>query len=261
MTTEAPKHSLLTRKLIELRARDTRRLNASEAAKVIHARHVEQGTLGHGISLPDIEQAVIRVRQRRVQMALQARPPRRGEDDDKQPTAERLAKGDVGRIVVPTIGRKFKTKSPVEHYSGQWPSHVESAFETFVFDSEAGEYGRVTVNYGGSGGGVPGNSLGGLGNASDRARDAHERYVWVRSRLSPEALETLDSLVLQLRADAHTVNLETFGQRLFPSIRDRATRRGISIGALRIAGDQLAALYRKYAVLSYEPRHPMKEIT
>jgi hypothetical protein len=177
-----------------------------------------------------------------------------------QPTPERLAKGDVGQHIIRGEGRKFRTKSPVEHYSGQWPSHVENAFTCFVFDSEAGEYGRVTINYGGTGGGVPGSRLGGLGNAQDRDRDAHERYQWVRDRLSPDARETLDSLVLQIRADSHSINLESFGQHLFPAIRDKATRRGISIGALRLAGDQLAMLYRKFGVLSYEPRNPIRTV-
>jgi hypothetical protein len=242
------------------RAPDTTRLAAPDAAKVIHADMEKTGRLKPGVTVDEITVAVQRVRESKIRMALQTTPGDVEEDGTMHPTPARLEKGDVGQVVVRGVGRRFKTKSPVEHYSGQWPSHVEAAFTAFVFDSEAGEHGRVTINYGGTGGGVPGNRLGGLGNAHDRARDAHERYCWVRDRLSPDARETLDSLVLQLREDAQSTNLESFGQHLFPAIKDKATRRGISIGALRLAGDQLAMLYRKFSVLAYEPRPAMREI-
>lgn len=250
-----------TQKLMRLRAPNTTRLAAPEAAKKLHESMRQNGSLRPGVTVDQITVAVQKVRESRARIAMQSGAV---VDDEEagtmRPTGARMAKGDVGQHIVRGEGRRYKTKTPVEHYSGQWPSHVEAAFTCFVFDSEAGEYGRVTINYGGTGGGVPGSRLGGLGNALDRQRDAHERYCWVRDRLSPDALETLDSLVLQLKEDAHSTNLESFGQHLFPSIRDKATRRGISIGALRVAGDQLAMLYRKFGVLSYEPRPEMRTV-
>lgn len=249
-------------KLMRMRAPNTTRLAAPEAARALHEDMRRRGSLKPGVTVDQITVAVQRVRESKARIALQTTPSQDDEEEGTmRPTGARLAKGDVGQHIVRGEGRRYKTKTPVEHYSGQWPSHVEAAFTCFVFDSEAGEYGRVTINYGGTGGGVPGSRLGGLGNALDRQRDAHERYCWVRDRLSPDALETLDSLVLQLKEDARSTNLESFGQHLFPSIRDKATRRGISIGALRVAGDQLAMLYRKFGVLSYEPRTPMRDVT
>jgi hypothetical protein len=251
-----------TQKLMRMRASNTTRLSAPEAARVLHNEMRRDGRLKPGVTVDQITVAVQRVRESRARIALQSAPVDDGEEaETMRPTGARMAKGDVGQHIVRGEGRRFKTKSPVEHYSGQWPSHVEAAFTCFVFDSEAGEYGRVTINYGGTGGGVPGSYLGGLGNALDRQRDAHERYCWVRDRLSPDALQTLDSLVLQLKEDARSTNLESFGQQLFPMIKDKATRRGISIGALRLAGDQLAMLYRKFGVLSYEPRPEMRDVT
>jgi hypothetical protein len=251
-----------TQKLMRMRASNTTRLSAPEAARVLHNEMRRDGRLKPGVTVEQISVAVQRVRESKARIALQTPPVSPDEEaDTMRPTGARMAKGDIGQHMVRGEGRRYKTKTPVEHYSGQWPSHVEAAFTCFVFDSEVGEYGRVTINYGGTGGGVPGSRLGGLGNALDRQRDAHERYCWVRERLSPDALQTLDSLVLQIREDAHSMNLESFGQHLFPAIRDKATRRGISIGALRVAGDQLAMLYRKFAVLSYAPKTELRDIT
>jgi hypothetical protein len=45
---------------------------------------------------------------------------------------------------------------------------------------------------------------------------------------------------------------------LFPSIRDKATAKGVSIGALIMTGELLASLYRKYAILSAAEAGEMK---
>jgi hypothetical protein len=188
---------------------------------------------------------------------------RRQEMERVQPTPQRLAKGDVGQHIIAGEGRKFRTKSPVEHYSGQWPADVEQAFLAYVLDAHAKDKVAVTISYNGNGGGGSNSRLGGLGNVQDRTRDAYERYHWIRDRLTVGSLQIMDWLVLEMRNDAsaRSVGLEDAGQRLFPSVRDKTMRRGIAIGRLLGAGDELAALYRKFRVLSFEPSRPMKTVS
>jgi hypothetical protein len=187
---------------------------------------------------------------------------RRRQDMERvQPTPHRLAKGDVGQHIIPGEGRKFRTKSPVEHYSGQWPSEVETAFLGYILDAQTKDKVAVTISYNSNGGGAGHGRIGGLGNVHDAVRDAFERYNWVRDRLTSGSIQVLDWLVLEVRYEhtARSVNLEDAGQRLFPTIRDKATRRGIAIGRLLGAGEELAQLYRKFRVLSYEPK-PMRTV-
>lgn len=187
---------------------------------------------------------------------------RRQEQERIQPTPERLAKGDVGQHIIAGEGRKFRTKSPVEHYSGQWPSDVEQAFLAYVLDAHAKDKVAVTISYNGNGGGGSNGRLGGLGNVHDSTRDAYERYHWVREKMTLGAVEILDWLVLELRNEStnRVFGLEDAGQKLFPSIRDKAMRRGIAIGRLLGAGDELAKFYRMYRVLSFEPRQKMRTV-
>jgi hypothetical protein len=204
--------------------------------------------------------------QRKAALARVAREieadKRRQEMERIQPTPQRLAKGDVGQHIIPGEGRKFRTKSPVEHYSGQWPSDVEQAFLAYVLDAHAKDRVAVTISYNSNGGGSGHGRLGGLGNVHDRTREAFERYHWIREKITERSVEVLDWLVLELRneATARAVSLEDAGQKLFPNIRDKATRRGIAIGRLLGAGDELAKFYRLYRVLSYEPRQQMRTV-
>ena len=94
--------------------------------------------------------------------------------------------------------------------------------------------------------------VGGLGDVHNTIRDAYEEYHFVRDRMTQEAVQIMDWLVLELRheATARALGLEDVGQRLFPSIRDKATRRGIAVGALLMAGKELAKYMRLYGVLS-----------
>lgn len=198
----------------------------------------------------------------RVAREIEADRKRQERERAVMPTPERLAKGDVGQHIIRGEGRKFRTKSPVEHYSGQWPSDIEHAFVNFIRDAHTKDRECVTISYNGNGGGSGHGRIGGLGDVQKATRDAYERFHWVRDRLTIGALQVLDWLVLELRNDpaARSLNLEDAGARLFPSIKDKATRRGIAIGRLLGAGDELAALYRKFRVLSHEPKPQMKEI-
>lgn len=196
-------------------------------------------------------------REANARLAKQGAPlADRKEDDPDRPTSQRMSKGDVGQHIVRGEGRKFRTKSPVEHYSGQWPSDVEQAFLTFILDAHSKDKVAVTISYNGNGGGAGQGRLGGLGNVHDAVRDSFERYNYVRDRLTLGSVHVLDWLVLELRSEAtaRAISLEDAGSFLFPSIRDKATRRGIAIGRLLGAGDELAALYRRFKVLSYEPK-------
>lgn len=168
------------------------------------------------------------------------------------PTDSRLAKGDVGQHIIAGEGRKFRTKSPVEHYSGQWPADVEQAFVRYIVTAHAKDRVSVTISYNGNGAGGSGGRLGGLGNVHDAVRDAYEEFHFCRDRMTQEAVQIMDWLVLELRteATARAIGLEEVGQRLFPSIRDKATRRGIAVGALLMAGKELAKTMRLFAVLS-----------
>lgn len=194
--------------------------------------------------------------QRQAQLARVAREieadKRRQDMERVQPTPQRLAKGDVGQHIIAGEGRKFRTKSPVEHYSGQWPADVEQAFLAYVLDAHAKDRVAVTISYNSNGGGSGHGRLGGLGNAHDATRDAFERFHFCRDRMTQEAVQIMDWLVLELRteATARAIGLEEVGQRLFPSIRDKATRRGIAVGALLMAGKELAKTMRLFAVLS-----------
>lgn len=181
---------------------------------------------------------------------------RRQEQERAQPTPERLAKGDVGQHIIRGEGRKFRTKSPVEHYSGQWPSEVEQAFLAYILDAHAKDRVSMTISYNSNGGGSSHGRIGGLGNVQDRTRDAFERYEFVRQRLTQEAVQIMDWLVLELRTEAaaKSIGLEDVGQRLFPSIRDKATRRGIALGALLMAGRELCKTLRLFHVLSADRR-------
>lgn len=181
---------------------------------------------------------------------------RKRESEKVQPTPERLAKGDVGQHIIAGEGRKFRTKSPVEHYSGQWPSEVEQAFLAYILDAHAKDRVAVTISYNSNGGGAAHGRLGGLGNVHDATRDAFERYQFVRDRMTQDAVQIMDWLVLELRteATARAIGLEEVGQRLFPSIRDKATRKGIAVGALLMAGKELAKYLRLFSVLSGDRR-------
>lgn len=248
----SPEQKRLAQKLYEKRQKEFARI-----AKEIEAdrrRVVEQ----HAWT------GVIPAREARARLAIQANPLAGKKDEDPdRPTEHRLAKGDVGQHIIRGEGRKFRTKSPVEHYSGQWPSDVEQAFLAYVLDAHAKDRVAVTISYDGNGGSRGTAKLGGLGNVHDAVRDAFERFEWVRDRLTLGSVQILDWLVLELRheATARSVNLEDAGQRLFPAIRDKATRRGIALGRLLGAGDELAKLYRLFRVLSHEPRQQMRDVS
>jgi hypothetical protein len=179
-----------------------------------------------------------------------------------EPTPERIAKGDVAQPIVEGVGRRYKTSSPAEYYSGSWPNHVQDAFRWFVLDAHASRHPPVTINYDGTGGGSRGSRMGGLGNVHSTQRDRADRYDWIRGKISEDALEILEWFVSQTRTDegCHAMTLEGFGQRMFPTVKDKTARRWATLGGLRYAGGELAKYYRLYQVLSGERRREMRVI-
>lgn len=156
--------------------------------------------------------------------------------------------------------RAYRTKPPVDQYRGQWGDHVEIAFAMFIKDAAVLDGVRMTIDYDSTGGGVPGRRVGGLGSAADYQRDQLERYLWVRDRMPAKFQRVSDWLLIEVRSEisGRTVSWGDAGRMLFPSIRDKATSKGISIGALLMTGELLASLYRKYAILSSAEAGEMK---
>jgi hypothetical protein len=175
------------------------------------------------------------------------------------PTPERVSKEahgmqsmtiSQGRTAAPL--KVHRTKPPVEQYAGQWGDYPERAFAMFIRDAETLDAVRLTVDFSSTGGGSAINRLGGLGSVDDSRRDALERYIWVRDRLPDRFQRVADWLLIEVRSEisGRTMGWTDVGRMLFPSIKDKATSRGISIGALLMTGELLASLYRKWAILA-----------
>jgi hypothetical protein len=197
---------------------------------------------------------------RKQQAAEQAQTP-------VYPTPERMAKEGHGMAsaAIPqgrgTVSlRAYRTKPPVEQYRGQWGDHIEIAFAMFIKDASVLDGVRMTIDYDATGGGAPGRKLGGLGSVEDHARDQLERYLFVRDRMPMKFQRVADWLVIEVRSETsgRTAGWVDVGHLLFPSIRDKATAKGISIGALLMTGELMASLYRKHAILSNAEAGEMK---
>jgi hypothetical protein len=174
------------------------------------------------------------------------------------PTPERIAKEAHGMASVAISQgargqplRAHKAKSPVSQYAGQWGDYAERAFVMFIRDAEVLDSVRMTVDLNSTGGGSALNRLGGLGSVDDGRRDALERYLFIRDRMPEKFQRVADWMVLEVRSEnsGRTVSWVDCGHLLFPSIRDKATARGISIGALLMTGELLASLYRRWAIV------------
>jgi hypothetical protein len=213
-----------------------------------------------------IAQATEAERERRRAEKARARSQRGISGKDIAPTPERLVKGGISLQPVYNAqgfqeARVYRSKGPVEHYAMDWPHDIYNAFRAFIADAHTSETSGITLNYEGSARGSA-SKLGGLGNVHDRVRDAFERFHWVRDRLTMGSVAILDWLVLEVRREAtgQALSMQDVGHRIFPAIRDKATAKGIAIGRLVGAGEELAALYRKHHVISREPRPQLRTI-
>jgi hypothetical protein len=168
------------------------------------------------------------------------------------PTPERVLKASEGIDGVlmgkgERVGqRQYRVRHPVDSYKDHFDFANQRALESMIADSEYATRVNVTANYEREGiRTTPGTRMGGLGDVADALRMAHARFYWVYDRLPSGLQATLKALVLQERTNDGTVlSMEGFGARLFPEIKDRATRKGISLGALWALSEQLVQLRR-----------------
>lgn len=159
------------------------------------------------------------------------------------PTIERAAKlAASGALSSKVVGkgdgvplRQYRQKSPLERYSVHFSVSEMSALAAFLKDCDLAVMVNVTANYDGpttQGTGVA--KFGGVG-AYEAARDAHNRFSLVRSKLHPRLWEIAEWLVMEIRHEAYgnAISMEDAGQRVFPAIKDQATRKGIALGLLK----------------------------
>lgn len=184
-----------------------------------------------------------------------------------QPTPELLGKGGFSNepIYSPKgieIGRQYRSKCPIETYKASWPDDIATAFSVYIKDAHAADQMGITINYDGnsSRGGV--GKIGGLGNCHDRQRDAYARLQWINERITFGSLQVIRWLVLEVAREAtgQRMSLEEAGHQIFPSIRDKATARGIALGRLMGAGAELARAYRIHHAISSDDQRPMKMV-
>ena len=225
-------------------------MKSTPKAKAVHARKKDENSLTQGVVVPFRNAAekfakwrkpdpeiTDKVRLSRARMAAEALPVSGG---------DRTAHQEPGE---PTPQRRVKNfRPPLQPYSGKWPPDVEFAFARFLFESELLEQHeqRTTISYeGGGGGSDPSRRSGGL---PDRVREIGRCYKFVRHHLDVDSTYVLDMLVLCRRYEStgEVATLEQIGGWLFPWIRDVATRKGGSLGALRVIGKQLDILYAEY---------------
>lgn len=208
--------------------------------------------------------AAERVRGSRERLHRQANPLRYRQAEavkeasgmETAPTAQRVAKGGVALHPIYNAQgiaerRVYRSKGPVESYAETWPNDVYNAFVDFIVDARAADGPPITIDYNRNGGSSLG-KLGGLGNVHDKVRDAYSRFMWVRERLTGGSCHILDWLVLEVKREAtgQAMTLSDVGTKIFPAFRDKATSKGIAIGRLLGAGDELAKLYRLHSVIS-----------
>jgi hypothetical protein len=182
------------------------------------------------------------------------------------PTPERVLKASEGIDGVlmgrgERVGqRQYRVRHPVESYKDHFDFANQRALEAMMADSDHATRVNITANYEREGiRTAPGSKLGGLGNVPEPVRNAHARFFWVYDRLPTGLQATLKALVLQERTNDGTVlSMEKFGERLFPEIKDRATRKGISLGALWALSEQLVQLRRMCPFRNTEEHEAVK---
>jgi hypothetical protein len=223
-------------------------LKAPTAALKSYIERQKNGTLANGVYI-EIGKSVAEIKAKRELLR------------DIAPTAQRLAKGGLTPAPVYNpqgiqIGRQYRAKGPVEHYKEAWPEDVSTAFSAYIMDAHAADQMGLTISYDGNTSRGSVSKLGGLGNVHDRQRDAYARLEWIRARITWDAVKVLDWLVLEVRREAtgQNMGLVDVGHQLFPVIRDKATSKGIAIGALLLAGKELARAYRIHETISRDHR-------
>ena len=230
-------------------------MKAPQKARQAHARKQNEGTLTQGVVVP------FRTAAEKAQKFLGWKQQTQANADKQRLARARIAaealpvsggysqrREDPGE---PTPQRRAKGRPPLQAYSGKWPPEVEYAFARFVAESDilSNAEQRVTINYGGVGGGsLPSARQGGYGHRSDGLMTLRKRYLWVRHHLKRPDRFVLDGLVLAMPSerDGSFMTLEDFCRLLFPHIRDKAMQRGWGLGYIYRMGLELHSLYEEY---------------
>jgi hypothetical protein len=206
-----------------------------------------------------------RAKQQEIEDAVIAFKREQEDYQRAQPTHERLAKGDIKRVVVKGEGVRFQPRTDVlKRYQNKWQSATEVAFLRLVDDAKAREVTNVTMGYGNSGGG--GNShnrMGGIGSAHARKIEAGNRFDVVMGSLPGRLQRLCGWLLLGEHVDGgRQVTLEDVGRFMFGHLTDKRSAEMIGLGAMVATGDMLAAAYAQYDVGQRfrEVRAPMRVV-
>lgn len=243
----------------------TRRATAKQ--KAAHSKQVRSGRIPD----PEIVQAMAdalaladkaydeltpeqRVLVRRVNLEKQSKPLHYRDRPAEPvwptaPTPQFAAKHDI--VSRPELGglKSHRVKSIFESLQRHYSDSVLLALAKFYTDAETATRVNVTVNYDATGGGSPHGRMGGLGNVQERQRHQycrHQRVIAALRSYDPQMVDIGRWLVLEVRNynSEPMPNIMDTGRRLVPTVTDKATARGISIGSLLVFGWVLRMLYK-----------------
>jgi len=249
--------------------------NQLKAAGKILAVQIEAETQALEAAQQELLDPRDRVKLSRIKLYQQGRPLE-GKTKPKTfptaPTPEFVAKRAVqAEVVTPGSGpvpplNRHRIVAALKPYKEHFTVAEITALDQFYADAEA--YGRVkmTANYDSSGGGTPYGRLGGLGNVEERLREQYVRFDWIKTKLltiDPILLELVRCIILELRAQEHEQlpTVQEMGGILMPSIKDKATRRGVTLGSLKILALILRSLYRLDRAMTKQPSPPRETIS
>lgn len=218
-------------------------LKATPQQQAIAARQNTTGAYGGGVVRPFKEKAKRFLRSREARVDNSPTPERRAKEQNL------VKRGRVVGLKEDVADRHYRSAPPAETYAGKFKPETEWAFARYVYEAsicDQYQYGsRITMNYDATGGGSPHNRMGGLGHVPSAVREIYECHQQIRRRLNLDTTAVLDFLVLGVRNEASgkVLSFADVGRVLFPWIKDKATGKGIGIGALVMAGNELAVLY------------------
>ena len=166
------------------------------------------------------------------------------------PTKEQQAKHKFEKRAEAGGVYSHRVKSAFESLSKHYPDAVLLALTRFYTDAESHSklHPRI-ANLNANGGSGFGSQIGNLSRAEERIRDQYERHkriTGILRSIDEEHLDVLRWLVLEVRKfdQERMPDITEVGRRLVPTIIDRATSRGISIGYLKAVAQLLIRLYR-----------------
>lgn len=178
-------------------------------------------------------------------------PPPKPLPSPNDPTPERKAKEAEGMLsVVVRQGTPFrpaetihKIKEPVDIYRQHFTAEELWVAEQFVRDYEAASTYRITSNYDGMSGSVPGPRSGGV---TDHHRERYVRFSEILRALDDNTKSVLIWLVLCVRAEAagRPPTVQEVGAAVTAFKQEHALR-GVGVGLMKMAVWQLSKLYKR----------------